>query len=83
MYTIVGYNPVSFPDEKTGELIEGVTFHLVSDETSSGIKHGCEVLSKFFSKDKISGEYKLGDECDLKFSVTSGKAKITGIVIIN
>lgn len=83
MYTIVGYEPVNFTSKESGEYVEGVTFHLVSDEASSGVKHGCEVLSKFFSKDKIFGEYKLGDECDLKFSVTSGKAKITGIVITN
>lgn len=82
MYKVMGFSPVSFPDEKTGELVEGVTFHLLSDEETSDAKFGCSVLSKFFSKEKIFGKYDVGSDCDLKFSVTSGKAKIVGIVII-
>lgn len=83
MYEVVGFNPVSFTDQSTGQLIEGSTIHLVSDSESSGILYGREVLSKFFAKERIKGALKVGALAELKFSVSAGKVKISGIDIIS
>lgn len=81
MYKIMGWDPVNFPDEKTGEVIEGVRFHLLADEMSSSVKYGCETVNAFFAKEKIAGTPDVGATCDLKFSIRNGKARVTGIEI--
>lgn len=81
MYKIMGWDPVKFTDDQTGEMVDGVRFHLLADEVSSSIKHGCEVLNVFFAKERILGTPDVGATCDLKFSVRNGKPRVTGIEI--
>lgn len=81
MYEIKGWDPVKFTDDQTGEVVEGVRFHLLADEATSSIKFGRETVNVFFGKERIVGTPDVGSMCDLKFSLRNGKVKVTGIEI--
>lgn len=81
MYTLMGYDPISFPDQQSGEVIEGIRFHLVAAPESSSVKYGVDVLTIFIKNNRIMGTPTLGAACDLKFSLRNGKATVSGIEI--
>lgn len=81
MFQLMGYDPVQFTDEKTGEVISGVRVHLLADKETSTVKVGRDVMAVFFKNDRIAGELRENAKCELKFSVRNGKPVLVGLEI--
>ena len=58
-YKILGLQEIKFPNKETGEMIEGVKLHLVTEFEEDYI-HGHSVLSQFFSNKRFFSKVTVG-----------------------
>lgn len=49
-FKVVGFQPVSFKDQRTGNQVEGTSVHCLSDMSSNGFG---QKVDKFFMKKEI------------------------------
>lgn len=73
---LLGFSSYSFPHEKTGELIEGVTCHFKDTTLYSDFK-GCKSFSQSISNKKLNGTPLTIDSFyDLNFNMDMMKKSI-------
>lgn len=73
-YKILGLQEINFTNDKTGEVIDGVKLHMVTDFDDEYV-HGHTVLSQFFSKKRFfekvnfgSAEQLLGKTINIEYN---------------
>lgn len=62
--TILGVQEIKFTNDKTGELIDGVKLHLVSQKENEHI-YGHSVSTQFFTKKRFMANVSVGDASQL------------------
>lgn len=62
--TILGVQQINFTNDKTGEVIDGVKLHLVSQKDNEYI-FGHSVSTQFFTKKRFMANVKVGDASQL------------------
>ena len=83
MFTIVGIRKVNYTSKKTNQLVQGIEFHLLSDEELNTSEfQGQTVVCQYVSLQSIQGKPEIGSSADFVYSIMQGQPRITGIKIL-
>lgn len=79
MYTVSGFRTIKYKTKDDRE-VDGVEFHLVDNEASGDSDFvGCPCAVVFISRQNISGDLSLDCLAELRYTVSRGIPRITGI----
>lgn len=77
MFQVVGINKIHYTSKKTGEVIDGIEYHLVDKDSS--ITSGYSVLTQFLKKENCDLDLSVGDMCELRYTRRGTNVFVSGI----